>query len=60
MTNSLHKPDNGVSVTVPEGYSCEQVIGLARAVYNQFFPDHVRYCYSINKDRSRLTVFPVN
>lgn len=60
MTNSLRKSDNGVSVTVPQGYNPDQVIRLAHAVYSQFFSDHERFCYSISRDHSLLTVFPVN
>jgi hypothetical protein len=60
MANSSRKPDNGVSVPVPAGYNSEQIIGLAHAIYTQFFSDHQRFCYSISRDRSSLTVFPVN
>jgi hypothetical protein len=60
MANSLSKSDNGVSVSVPAGYNPEQIIGLARAIYIQFFSDHERFCYRVNRDRSKLTVFPVN
>ena len=60
MANSQFKADNGVSVDLPEGYSYDQIQGLARAVYTQFFSEHERFCYSLNKVRSTLTVFPVN
>jgi len=60
MANSQSKSDNGVSVAVPEGYNPEQIIGLARAVYMQFFSHHERFCYNISRDHSRITVFPVN
>lgn len=60
MTNPSNKADNGVSIGIPEGYTYEQIIRLAGAIYTQFFSEHERYCYSVSKDRKALTVFPVN
>jgi hypothetical protein len=60
MATQSSPKDKGVSIAVPEGYSHQQLIDLASALYTRFYWDHEGFAFKINKDRDTLTVFSVN
>jgi hypothetical protein len=60
MVNSPLQFDKGVLMSVPEGYSYDQTMILANALYLQFFSEHESFCYQLDRKKNTLKIFAVN